>query len=100
MLMALPSLNLSSCETFTISYRLAKLKLLKPRFGIRRNIGIWPPSCIDPRIAPDLLKLPLFPRPHVLPCPLLVPLPIRFRRLDLPATEVICHSYMSVITTF
>ena len=38
-----PSSNFSRAETFTLSSGLAKM-LWKPRFGMRRARGIWPPS--------------------------------------------------------
>src|SRR5882724_1927857 len=61
-----------------------KLALLKPRFGIRRSKGIWPPS--NPRRIepPERAVWPLPPRPPVLPCPELSPMPRRFVRCLAP----------------
>src|SRR4030042_1145308 len=84
-----PSSNLSNCETFTTSHRFAKLKLLKPRLGNRRNRGIWPPSYSLMADHPALLPAPLCPRPEVFPWPLPMPLPMRLRAFFLPCIEVI-----------
>src|SRR6185436_15598725 len=56
---------------------------VKPRFGTRRVIGIWPPSkCGFPPPGPPCpvrALLPLWPLPDVLPVPLPGPRPRRFR---------------------
>lgn len=53
---------------------------LKPRLGIRRCIGVCPPSNRGP--LPPLRALdPLCPLPHVLPVPDPFPLPTRFLSL-------------------
>src|SRR5579863_7186595 len=56
--------------------------LVKPRFGMRRCSGIWPPS--KPRImrAPLRDHWPLCPRVEVLPMPEPMPRPTRLRFSD------------------
>src|SRR5579863_5882990 len=56
--------------------------LVKPRFGIRRCSGIWPPS--KPRIMRDPVRerCPLCPRVDVLPMPEPMPRPTRLRFSD------------------
>src|ERR1700758_2035585 len=58
-------------------YSLRKM-LVKPRFGMRRCRGIWPPS--NPRIMRDPVRepCPLCPRVEVLPMPEPIPRPTRF----------------------
>src|SRR5579863_8160671 len=53
--------------------------LVKPRFGMRRCSGIWPPS--KPRIMRDPVRerCPLCPRVDVLPIPEPMPRPTRLR---------------------
>src|SRR5258708_7646553 len=53
--------------------------LVKPRFGMRRCSGIWPPS--KPRIMrePVRERCPLCPRVDVLPMPEPIPRPTRLR---------------------
>src|SRR5262249_15858641 len=80
-----PSANgLSRSTTLTTRKRLAQVPWLKPRFGMRRNSCIWPPSksCVG-FFAPALAHWPLLPRELVLPCPEPGPRPTRFlgRRL-------------------
>src|ERR1700748_3768 len=52
--------------------------LVKPRFGMRRCKGIWPPS--KPRIMREPLRerCPLWPRAEVFPMPDPIPRPTRF----------------------
>ena len=59
-------------------YSLRKM-LVKPRFGMRRCSGIWPPS--NPRIMREPLRerCPLWPRVEVLPMPEPMPRPTRLR---------------------
>src|SRR5262252_113594 len=61
-----------------VEYFFLKTALVKPRFGIRRCNGIWPPS--NPRfwLLPDRDHMPLCPRAAVFPCPLPGPRPMRF----------------------
>src|SRR5256885_12111875 len=61
---------------FTMAYSWRKI-LVKPRFGMRRCKGIWPPS--KPRIMrePERERWPLWPRVEVLPMPLPMPRPTR-----------------------
>src|SRR5580692_5120349 len=56
--------------------------LVKPRFGMRRCSGIWPPS--KPRIKriPVRERWPLCPRVDVLPMPEPIPRPTRLRFSD------------------
>src|SRR5579864_7937057 len=56
--------------------------LVKPRFGMRRCSGIWPPS--KPRIMrePVRERWPLCPRVEVLPMPEPIPRPTRLRFSD------------------
>src|SRR5215470_9619988 len=67
----------ASDSRFTIEYSLRKM-LLKPRFGMRRCSGIWPPS--NPRNMREPLRerWPLCPRVEVLPMPDPIPRPTRF----------------------
>ena len=67
-----------SCDRFTACATTLK-GLVKPRFGSRRYIGIWPPSnpgLVDP---PVRALCPLCPLPEVLPSPEPGPRPTRFR---------------------
>ena len=61
----------------TILNSLRKM-LVKPRFGMRRCNGIWPPS--KPRIMREPLRerWPLWPRVEVFPMPEPMPRPTRF----------------------
>src|SRR5690349_4610479 len=56
--------------------------LVKPRLGMRRCRGIWPPS--NPRIMREPLRerWPLWPRVEVLPMPEPRPRPTRLRFSD------------------
>ena len=56
-------------------------RFLKPRFGRRRCIGIWPPSNHDGILPPVRAFWPLWPLPAVPPSPVAEPLPRRLRRL-------------------
>ena len=58
---------------------------LKPRFGRRRWIGIWPPSNHAGILPPERAFLPLWPLPAVPPRPLAAPLPRRFVSCVAPA---------------
>src|ERR1700722_14943185 len=61
-----------------ISANSTRKMLLKPRFGRRRWIGIWPPSKPLMR-TPERAVWPLPPRPAVLPLPEPMPRPTRMR---------------------
>src|SRR5208282_2403084 len=63
---------------------MAKLALLKPRLGMRRIKGIWPPSNPMRTELPERAVWPLPPRPLVLPWPLDSPWPRRLRRCLAP----------------
>src|SRR6266851_3178901 len=67
----------ASFSKFTILNSLRKI-LVKPRLGMRRCKGIWPPS--KPRIMREPLRerWPLWPRVDVLPMPEPMPRPTRF----------------------
>src|SRR5579871_3964215 len=71
----------ASDSRFTIAYSLRKM-LVKPRLGMRRCSGIWPPS--KPRIMREPLRdrWPLCPRVEVLPMPEPMPRPTRLRFSD------------------
>src|SRR6266700_4479760 len=58
--------------------------LLKPRLGMRRMSGIWPPSKPIRIELPERAVCPLPPRPLVLPWPLDSPWPSRLRRCLAP----------------
>src|ERR1700722_15010786 len=72
------SSNCISRSRLTMLNSLRKI-LVKPRLGIRRCNGIWPPS--KPRIMrePERERWPLWPRVEVLPIPLPIPRPTRLR---------------------
>src|SRR3990172_8410167 len=66
-------------------------ELLNPRFGIRRNSGVCPPSR-SPVPWSACCPIPLCPRPEVLPIPEPMPRPTRLRSLffwPLDVTSVI-----------
>src|SRR5271169_4438657 len=67
----------ASFSRFTMLNSLRKM-LVKPRLGMRRCSGIWPPS--KPRIIREPLRerWPLCPRVDVLPMPEPMPRPTRF----------------------
>src|SRR5580698_8029581 len=67
----------ASRSRFTMLNSLRKM-LVKPRLGMRRCSGIWPPS--KPRIIREPLRerWPLWPRVEVLPMPEPMPRPTRF----------------------
>src|SRR4030081_1188907 len=67
----------ASLSRFTMLNSLRKI-LVKPRLGMRRWSGIWPPS--KPRIIREPLRerWPLCPRVDVLPMPEPMPRPTRF----------------------
>src|SRR5204862_5622539 len=71
----------ASFSRFTMQYSLRKM-LVKPRLGMRRCKGIWPPS--KPRIMREPLRerWPLWPRVEVLPMPDPMPRPTRFLPSD------------------
>ena len=71
-----PSSKRLSTSTLIETYSLAKM-LLKPRFGIRRAKGIWPPSKPIRTLPPERAFWPLWPRPAVLPLPVPAPRPWR-----------------------
>src|SRR5882757_299587 len=73
--------NATSRSRLTILNSLRKM-FVKPRFGIRRCSGIWPPS--NPRIRriPVRERCPLCPRVDVLPMPEPMPRPTRLRFSD------------------
>ena len=68
----------ASRSRLTIANSLRKM-FVKPRFGMRRCSGIWPPS--NPRIMREPLRerCPLCPRVDVLPMPEPMPRPTRLR---------------------
>src|SRR5882762_9885973 len=70
--------SVASFSKFTILNSLRKI-LVKPRLGMRRCKGIWPPS--KPRIMREPLRerWPLWPRVDVLPMPDPIPRPTRLR---------------------
>src|SRR5205823_4258110 len=70
---------------------------LKPRFGIRRWIGIWPPSNHAGILPPERAFLPLWPLPDVPPSPVAAPLPRRFFGRDDPAAGRILPILMGPI---
>src|SRR6266404_8205443 len=67
--------------------------LLKPRFGRRRWIGIWPPSKPLMR-TPERAVWPLPPRPAVLPDPEPMPRPRRCRVLLDPGRSASSLSFI------
>src|SRR6202034_78085 len=67
----------ASRSRFTTAYSVRKM-LVKPRFGMRRCSGIWPPSKPRIRLDPDRDPCPLCPRPEVFPVPDPMPRPTRF----------------------
>src|SRR4030095_11549928 len=76
-----------------ISANSSRKILLKPRFGRRRWIGIWPPS--NPLMrTPERAVWPLPPRPAVLPLPEPMPRPTRMRFLREPALSAISLSFI------
>src|SRR6476660_3183463 len=76
-----------------ISANSSRKILLKPRFGRRRWIGIWPPSKPLMR-TPERAVWPLPPRPAVLPLPEPMPRPTRMRFLREPALSAISLSFI------
>src|SRR6202035_4571872 len=76
-----------------ISANSSRKILLKPRFGSRRWIGIWPPSKPLMR-TPERAVWPLPPRPAVLPLPEPMPRPTRMRFLREPALSAISLSFI------
>src|SRR5712671_796170 len=76
-----------------ISANSSRKILVKPRFGRRRCIGIWPPSKPLMR-TPERAVWPLPPRPAVLPLPEPMPRPTRMRFLREPALSAISLSFI------
>src|ERR1700737_4288931 len=76
-----------------ISANSSRKILLKPRFGSRRWIGIWPPAKPLMR-TPERAVWPLPPRPAVLPLPEPMPRPTRMRFLREPALSAISLSFI------
>ena len=72
-----PSSNAFRALRLTISRGFAKM-LLKPRLGMRRARGIWPPSKPTRTLPPERAFWPLWPRPPVLPLPEPAPRPFRY----------------------
>src|ERR1700680_753337 len=72
------SLNAASRSRLTILNSLRKM-LVKPRLGMRRCSGIWPPSKPRIRRIPVRERCPLCPRVEVLPMPDPIPRPTRLR---------------------
>src|SRR6478735_4572885 len=86
--------SIASCSRSRLISAKSSLKmLLKPRFGRRRWIGIWPPSKPLMR-TPDRAVWPLPPRPAVLPLPEPMPRPTRMRFLREPALSAISLSFI------
>src|SRR5207244_207479 len=73
-----PFSNFARSLTLIVECFFLNTAFVKPRFGIRRCRGIWPPS--NPRfwLLPERDHIPLFPRPAVLPRPEPGPRPILF----------------------
>src|SRR6266404_9723195 len=82
-----------------ISANSSRKILLKPRFGRRRWIGIWPPSKPLMR-TPERAVWPLPPRPAVLPLPEPMPRPTRMRFLREPALSAISLSFIALSPCF
>src|SRR3954466_15024435 len=78
-----------------ISLSLSVNGTLKPRFGRRRCIGIWPPSKPLMR-TPERAVWPLPPRPPVLPAPEPMPRPMRKRFFREPCFGAISFSFIAV----
>src|SRR5260370_17794530 len=76
-----------------ISANSSRKMLLKPRFGSRRWIGIWPPSKPLMRTR-ERAVWPLPPRPGVLPLPEPMPRPTRMRFLREPVLSAISLSFI------
>src|SRR4051812_25727169 len=76
-----------------ISANSSRKILVKPRFGRRRCIGIWPPSKPLMR-TPERAVWPLPPRPPVLPLPEPMPRPTRMRFLRAPGLSAISFSFI------
>src|SRR5512147_1654 len=74
--------------------------LVKPRFGSRRYIGIWPPS--KPGLVPPPVRAlwPLLPLPDVLPRPEPGPRPTRLRDWVLPGAGERSWSFISALDDF
>src|SRR5206468_4035864 len=79
-----PSSNSLRSLTLTVAKCVPNALLLNPRFGMRHNSGIWPPSNPKRIEPPERAVWPLPPRPEVLPCPELSPMPSRFVRCFAP----------------
>src|SRR3974390_2476937 len=71
----------ASFSRFTMEDSCRK-KLVKPRLGMRRCSGIWPPSNPRSRREPLRERWPLWPRVEVLPMPEPMPRPTRLRFSD------------------
>ena len=86
-----PSLKaLQIADVDDVKFR-SQVSWLKPRLGMRRNSGIWPPSKVMAGfLAPALAYWPLLPRDAVLPWPLPGPRPTRFLsvRFSMPSMYV------------
>src|SRR5437879_1582713 len=78
-----PAVKALSCSTFTTENAVPK-GLWKPRFGMRRCSGIWPPSNPRRREYPARDFCPLFPAPAVLPSFEPMPRPTRTLRWRAP----------------
>src|SRR5213593_1016471 len=73
-----PSASWPRCRTFTTCAACLN-GFVKPRFGMRRTRGIWPPSNPGRTLPPWRAVCPLPPRPAVLPIPEPGPRPLRMR---------------------
>src|SRR6266516_3789487 len=73
-----PSASWPRCRTFTTCAACLN-GFVKPRFGIRRMRGIWPPSNPGRTLPPWRAVWPLPPRPAVFPIPEPGPRPLRIR---------------------
>src|SRR5665213_3317224 len=94
-----PSSNWFRSPTLTAMYCVVKRALLKPRFGMRRMSGIWPPSKPMRTELPERAVCPLPPRPEVFPWPLDSPWPSRFVRCFAPGRGLrLCSRIIKILS--
>src|SRR6185312_492818 len=86
--------SLASWSRFTTAYSLRN-RLVKPRFGMRRCSGIWPPSNPRIRLWPERERWPLWPRVDVFPWPDPMPRPTRFLAWVAPLGFLIWLKFMA-----